>query len=176
MTSALDRVGGQRHTPVAFTAGKDPVPIVQETGWAPGIGAKNLAPTRIQSPDLPARSRLVYQLRYPGPWWSRICWFVLSPSEENRTISQNIMFWRNWDDGSVQKFDGSVQKCVIKYFYMIVIHFQTWFLSSAATSQKLILSWTELYYCSYYALYDSTYQPSALAICKSLRHSIFTGL
>ena len=35
-----------------FTPGKDPVPIVQEVGWAPGpdwTGAENLAPTGIQS-------------------------------------------------------------------------------------------------------------------------------
>ena len=40
-------VGGQCHAPAAFTPGKDPVPIVQEAGWAPGpvwIGAENLAP------------------------------------------------------------------------------------------------------------------------------------
>ena len=40
-------VGGQRHAPAAFTPGKDPVPIVQEAGWAPGpvwTGAENLAP------------------------------------------------------------------------------------------------------------------------------------
>ena len=40
-------VGGQRHAPVAFTLGKDPVPILQEAGWAPGPvwkGAENLAP------------------------------------------------------------------------------------------------------------------------------------
>ena len=38
-------VGGQRHTPAAFTPGKDPVPISQKAGWAPGpvwIGADNL--------------------------------------------------------------------------------------------------------------------------------------
>jgi hypothetical protein len=41
------RRGGQHHAPVAFTPGKDPVPIVQEAGWAPEpvwIGAENLAP------------------------------------------------------------------------------------------------------------------------------------
>ena len=40
-------VGGQRHTPAAFTPRKDLVPIVQEAGWAPGpvwIGVENLAP------------------------------------------------------------------------------------------------------------------------------------
>ena len=63
-------VGGQRHTPDAFTPGKDPVPIVQEAWWAPvpvWIGAENLAPTGIRFPDLPARNESLYRLRYPGP-------------------------------------------------------------------------------------------------------------
>jgi hypothetical protein len=62
-------VGG-RHAPAAFTPGKDPVLIVQEAGWAPGlvwISAENLAPTGIRSPDLPAHSELLYLLCYPGP-------------------------------------------------------------------------------------------------------------
>jgi len=52
-----------------FTPGKDPVPIVQEAGWAPGpvwTGAENLAPTRIRSPDRPARSQSLYLLSYPA--------------------------------------------------------------------------------------------------------------
>jgi len=28
-------VGGQRHAPAALPPGKDPVPIVKESGWAP---------------------------------------------------------------------------------------------------------------------------------------------
>jgi hypothetical protein len=70
MSSALDGVGGQRHVPVAFTSGKDPVPIVQEAGWAPGtvwIGAENFAPNGIRSPDLPVRRESLYRLSYPGP-------------------------------------------------------------------------------------------------------------
>ena len=62
-------VGGQRHTPAAFTPGKEAVPIVQLAGWASEpvwIGAENLAPTRIRSPDLPARSEILYRLRNPG--------------------------------------------------------------------------------------------------------------
>ena len=52
-------VGGQHHSPAALPPGKDPVPIVQEAGWAPGpvwTGVENLAPTGIRSPDRPARS------------------------------------------------------------------------------------------------------------------------
>jgi len=42
-----------------FTPWKNPVPIVQKAGWAPGpvwTGAENLVPTGIRSPDRPARS------------------------------------------------------------------------------------------------------------------------
>jgi len=49
-----------------FTPGKDPVPIVQEVGWAPGpvwTGAENLAPTRFRSPDRPARSQSKVYMR-----------------------------------------------------------------------------------------------------------------
>jgi len=51
-----------------FTSGKEPVPIVQEVGWAPGpvsASAENLAPTGIRSPDRPASSQSLYRLRYP---------------------------------------------------------------------------------------------------------------
>ena len=42
-----------------FTPGKDPVPIVQEAGWASGsvwTGAENLGTTEIRSPNRPASS------------------------------------------------------------------------------------------------------------------------
>ena len=62
-------VGGQRHVLAVFTPGKDPVPIVQEAGWAPGpvwTDVENLAPTGIGSLDCPARSKSLYQLCYPS--------------------------------------------------------------------------------------------------------------
>jgi hypothetical protein len=46
--------------PGRFTPGKDPVPIVQEAGWAPGpvwTGAENLASTGIRPQVRPARSQ-----------------------------------------------------------------------------------------------------------------------
>jgi len=48
MTTALGGGEGSTPRPGRFTPGKDPVPIVQEAGWAPGpvwTGAENLAPT-----------------------------------------------------------------------------------------------------------------------------------
>jgi len=59
LTSALDGVGGQRHAPAALAPGKEPVPILQEAGWAPGpvwTGVENLATTGIRSPDRSASS------------------------------------------------------------------------------------------------------------------------
>ena len=56
--------------PGRFTPGKDPVPIVQEAGWAKGgvwTGAENLAPTGIRSPDRLALSESLYRLSYSGP-------------------------------------------------------------------------------------------------------------
>ena len=53
-----------------FAPGKDPVPIVQEAGWALGpewTGAENLAPTGIRSPDRPAHSQSLYRLSYLDP-------------------------------------------------------------------------------------------------------------
>jgi hypothetical protein len=55
--------------PGGFTIVRDPVPIVQGAGWAPGpvwTGAENLASTGMPSPDCPARRESGYQLRYTG--------------------------------------------------------------------------------------------------------------
>jgi len=59
-------VGGQPHAPAASTPGKEPVPIVQKAGWAPGpvwTGGKS-RPHRDSIPDRPARSQSLYQLSY----------------------------------------------------------------------------------------------------------------
>ena len=72
--SALDGVRWLTPSPGRFTPGKDPVPIVQKTAWAPGTfctGAENPAPTGIRSPDRPACSESLYRLSYPGPHFCR---------------------------------------------------------------------------------------------------------
>ena len=64
-TSELDGGGWLTLRPGRFTPGKNPVPIVQEAGWAPGpvwTGGENLAPTGIRSPNRPARSESLYRL------------------------------------------------------------------------------------------------------------------
>ena len=70
-TSVLDGGGWSTPRPGRFTPGKDPVPIVEEAGRAPGpvwTGAENLAFTGIRSPDRPARSESLCRLSYRGPW------------------------------------------------------------------------------------------------------------
>ena len=50
--------GSQPHAPAAATPGKDPVPILQEAGWAPGpvwTGGKS-RPHRDLIPGHPAHS------------------------------------------------------------------------------------------------------------------------
>jgi hypothetical protein len=59
LTSALHGDGWLKPRRGRFTPGKNPVPIVQVAGWAPGpvwTGAENLDPTGIPSPDRPVRS------------------------------------------------------------------------------------------------------------------------
>jgi hypothetical protein len=64
LTSVLEGVGGQRHSPAALSPA-----IVQPAGWVPVLVwtvAENLAPTGIRSPNRPGRSESLYRLRYPG--------------------------------------------------------------------------------------------------------------
>ena len=57
--------------PGRFTPSKEPVPTVQEVGWAPGqvwTVEENLVTTGIRSPDRPVRSESLYRLSYPSPY------------------------------------------------------------------------------------------------------------
>ena len=64
-------VSGERHAPAALPRERAPVPIVVEAGRVLVLtGVENrkcLAPTGFRTPDRPARSESLYQLRYPSP-------------------------------------------------------------------------------------------------------------
>ena len=70
MTTALEGGEGSASRPGrSLTPEKEPVPIVQEAGWAPEpvwTGAENLAPNRDSIPKRPARSQSLYRLHYPA--------------------------------------------------------------------------------------------------------------
>ena len=62
-----------------FTPGKDPVPILQMAGWAPGpvwTGGKS-RPNRDSIPDRPARSQSLYQPSYPAHTSSPLPFLIL---------------------------------------------------------------------------------------------------
>jgi len=68
MTAALEGGEWSAAHPGCFTPGKEPVPILQEAGWAPGparTGGK-YRPHRDSIPDRPARSQSLYRLSYPA--------------------------------------------------------------------------------------------------------------
>jgi hypothetical protein len=68
-----------------FTSEKDPAPIVQEAGWAPGpvwTGAENLASNGIRSQDRPARSQSLYRLSYLA--------------HQGRTVQDKMQRLRKW--------------------------------------------------------------------------------
>ena len=64
-------MGGQRHAPAALPRQRDPLTIIQETGWAPGsewTGTENLPRTEIRSLEPPARSESLYGLCSRGSY------------------------------------------------------------------------------------------------------------
>ena len=69
MTTALEAGEWSAARPgPTLPPGEDPVPIVQEAGWAPGpfrMGG-NYRPTRILSPDRPAHSQSLNRQSYPA--------------------------------------------------------------------------------------------------------------
>ena len=80
MTMALEggewSVARPGHT---LPPGRDPVPILQEAGWAPGLvwtGGKSCL-TGIRSPDRPACIQLLYQLSYLAHIYIYIYVFLL---------------------------------------------------------------------------------------------------
>ena len=70
MTAALEGGEGSASRPGHFLPPrKEPVPIVQDAGWAPGpvwTGGKP-RPTGIRSPDRPARRSVTIPTELPGP-------------------------------------------------------------------------------------------------------------
>jgi hypothetical protein len=63
-TSVLDGVGGQRHAPAAFTPRKTRYP---EYGRLGGPQGRSRPQPGFDPPDLPAGSKSLHRMCYPGP-------------------------------------------------------------------------------------------------------------
>ena len=93
-----------------LTPGKDPVPIVQEAGWASGpvwIGAEHLAPTGIRSPDRPACRQSLYRLSYPAHW--QLCSQLKNPDCSMYVIYQILSLHTLTQICGVQQHSYSVK-------------------------------------------------------------------
>ena len=67
--AAREGVSCQQHAATALYPGKDPIPILQEAGWAPGpvwTGEKSRS-HRDSIPDRPACSLVAIPTELPGP-------------------------------------------------------------------------------------------------------------
>ena len=122
--------------PGRFTAGNDPVSVVQETWWGPGsvwTGAENLAPTGIRSPDRLARSKSLYRLSHRNPVR---CNYVC---EENKDIILNsclyevpsarlLSMWgrsnRLWDFSIRLLIERINQRCALNQYFNFTYLFQ----------------------------------------------------
>jgi len=86
-----------------FTSGKDPVPIVQGAGWAPGQvwTAGKSRPHRDSIPDPPARGQSLYRLSYPahislGYWKKTSTWGTRSHWQNSIKTDLECCMRRRW--------------------------------------------------------------------------------
>jgi len=81
-----------------YTSWKDPVPILHESGWAPGpvwMGGKS-RPHRDSIPDLPARSQSLYQLSYRAHEVKYCRQIKGAVWENNWWVQGNTSLWRRF--------------------------------------------------------------------------------
>jgi len=174
-------VGGQHHASAALPPGRDPVPIIQESGWAPGrlqTSAKNLAHSRSRSPDRPARSESPCRLSYPVPL------FIVRTVRNSHAQSLLNVATVNPDNMSTGNLSCSksewkvLQLCFRKLPVKTSIALQIAFENFVEPSQNLPLKfWSRLSFSSwikgrdggcFYVIYNNShlYSRTFLDICR----------
>ena len=102
-----------------FTPGKDPVPIVQEAGWAPGpvwTGGKS-RPHRDSVPDRPSRSQSLYRLSYPTHYitirihkYNNTRYTIYKIKQKHTKHKYNIYIYiysdKKWNQKNTKKYDN----------------------------------------------------------------------
>jgi len=108
------------------TPGKDPVPILQEAGWAPGpvwMDRKS-RPHRDSIPDCPARSSVTIPTELPSPLYSPHERVNFSPACNRRNIHL---------ENCVPFGFSEISYCVLKFSKYKLEHYSvncTWFKGS----------------------------------------------
>ena len=123
-----------------FTPGKEPVPILQEAGWAPGpvwTSGKS-RPNRDSIPDRPASSQSLYRLSYQAHNLNEYQGYILGVGGRRtvRRIDNLTTFMCRLSEnsgglnlcspqGSVQSYTQDVrsfQNCLIYFFFKTAKH------------------------------------------------------
>ena len=93
-------LGGSAPCASHLYPGKDPVPILQEAGWAPGqvwTGGKS-RPDWDSNPDLPARSQSLYRLSYPAPLYFATVIKTIKVTNSIKSVDYNVQVIVTVDD------------------------------------------------------------------------------
>jgi len=101
-----------------FIPGKDPVPILQEAGRAPGPGwtSGNSLPHRESILDRPARSQSLNRLSYPTHIW--IIYFIITHGIRNVNVKVRLSL------AFVNRYGRSSQTVVTLYQLVIIMGFE----------------------------------------------------
>jgi len=126
MTAALERGWAVSSTPrPQFTHRKDPVPIVQEAGWAPGLvwRAENLVATGIRSRTVQPVAQSLYWLSYRAHNTKLKADQILQHEVLKNSFHINLF--------------QSVAQQYIYIYKMINIKTQSWYIQCTAVAQWL---------------------------------------
>jgi hypothetical protein len=122
-------VCGQHHAPAALIPGKDPVPIVQEAGWAPEpvwIGVENLAQPGFDPQTLQPVASLYTDYVIPTPilFHIQILNLLILPQADSSTYPQeqhkattnfavNVLFGQEIESGKVDRIWNGKRNALI---------------------------------------------------------------
>jgi len=100
-----------------FTPGKDPVPILQEVGWAKGLvwtGGKS-RPHPDSIPDRPARSSVATPTELPGPLYTSRPQYIWKATLNMTSESKALVLWL-WADRTRFRIVSTVLKktCILQ--------------------------------------------------------------
>jgi len=121
-----------------FTPGKDPVPIVQEAGWAPGpvwLGGKS-RPHWDSIPDHPAHNQSLYRLSYPTHWFFNITALKSAASSALLvSISMSLLFNETIQEFLIFQYDLIQVRLKMGFHHLDYLHSVQFHVMKLSTSR-----------------------------------------